>query len=76
MVEAGKTKARAGVKAVLGDVARMAATSTKVAVVEVERMGRDRADRDRVKARNDTAQIVEKTGTLLNFVGRKVPKVR
>ena len=71
---AGKTKARAGVKAVLGDVARMAATSTKVAVVEVERMGRDRVDRDRVKARNDTAQIVEKTGTLLNFVGRKVPK--
>ena len=37
-------------------------------------MGRDRVDRDRVKARNDTAQIVEKTGTLLNFVGRKVPK--
>ena len=73
-VEAGKTKARAGVKAVLGDVARMAATSTKVAVVEVEEMSRDRVDGDRVKARNDTAQIVEKTGTLLNFVGRKVPK--
>ena len=39
-VEARKTKARAAVKAVLGDMLRMAATRTKVAMVEVERMGR------------------------------------
>ena len=75
-VEAGKTKARAAVKAVLGDVVRRAATRTKVAVDEVERMGKDRVDRDRVKARNDTALIVAKTGTLLNFVGRKVPRAK
>ena len=76
MVEAGKTKARAAVKAVLGDVDRMAATRTKVAVDRVERTGRDRADSNRVKARNDIAHIVAETGTLLNFVGRKVPKAK
>ena len=54
-VEAGKTKARAAVKAALGDVARMVATRTKVAVDEVERIGKDRVDGDRVKARNDSA---------------------
>ena len=75
-VEAGETKARAAVKAVLGDVVRMAATRTKVAVDEVEKTGRDRVDRDRVKARNDTAQIVATTDTLPNFVDKKVPKAR
>ena len=62
--------------AVLGDVDRMVATRTKVAVDEAERAGRDRADSDRVKARNDIAQIVAETGTLLNFVGRKMPKAK
>ena len=76
MVGAGKTKARAAVKALLGDVVRMAATRTKVAVDEVEHMGKDRVDRDKVKARNDTAQIVAKMGTVLNCVSRKVPRAR
>ena len=75
-VEAGKTKARAAVKAALGNVVRMAAIRTKVAVDEVERTGKDRVERHRVKARNDIAQIVAETGILLNFVGRKVQRAK
>ena len=54
----------------------MATTRTKVAVDEVERMGKDRVDRGRLMTRNDTAQIVAKTGTLVNFVGKKVPRAK
>ena len=75
-VVASKTKASAAVKAVLGDAVRLAATRTKDAPDEVERMGRDRVDKNRVKARDDTAQIVAKTGTLLKFVGNEVPKAK
>ena len=66
-VEAGKTKARAAVKAVLGDVVRIAAPRTKVAVDEVESTGKERVDRDRVKASSDTAQIMAKIGRSAEF---------
>ena len=75
-LEDGKTRARAAVKAALADVVRMAAIRTKMAVDEVENTCKDRLDRNRVKARNHIRKIVAKTGTLLNFVGRKVPRAK
>ena len=76
-MEVHRTKARAAVRAVLGDVVRISATRTNVAVDEVEGVVKDRVERDRVKARNYPAQIVAKTGKLLDFIGKKVarPKV-
>ena len=55
-VGSGKSNERAAVKAALAYVVRMAAIRNKVAVDEVERTGKDRVDRDRVKARNNIAQ--------------------
>ena len=54
----------------------MAAIRTKVAADEVERTGKDRVDRDRVRARNNIEPIVVKMCTLLNFVGGKVQRAK